>query len=514
MKLTIGLYGYNPGWEILLQQEGFIYEVIEDYHQDLEINHHPCLIIHNSSQIKDFHKITEYIKNGGIVLFESAKYAEVFNRKLKQKKIKYIFPAESSLFSFLDLIDFYTVFKIVKDEADNYLDKNLKIFKKIIGEGLISVIPFELNSLTTNYYFRRKRFPADRKELPSEIVSEVSRGKIRQLIQVLLTDLFAARDLPLIQKWYYNSNRESCFIFRVDTDYCEGDDALELYRVCRKYNISGTWFIDTASEDRIKDIYAEMEDQEIAFHCHRHRIFKDHNTNLQYISQGLDKLKKYNLSVSGYAAPFGEWNQSLAGVLEEKEFSYSSEFTLAYDDLPFYPYFNSRNTSVLQIPIHPISSGRLRRSHFTETEMVNYFLNLIDRKCADFEPVIIYHHPTHKHFEVIAEIFEQVNKLQLPVMTFEQFSIWWKYRDNLKIAGSITGTKVVLDSKNEYDFHLKISYRNKYCILPFQHKLNLESLDWMEVKRIAKSKQNKNLRKLHWRDVLYNYESYKGKKRR
>ncbi|KQC06717.1 MAG: hypothetical protein APR54_06810 [Candidatus Cloacimonas sp. SDB] len=514
MKLAIGLFGYNPGWEILLQQEGVIYDIIEDSDTDLEINDHACLIIHNSSAIKDFAKVSDYIENGGIALFESAKYAEIFDRKLKQKKIKYIFPAENSLFSFLGLIDFYTDFKIVKDEPENYLDKNLKIIKKAVGKGFISIIPFEVNSLSANFRSRRKRFPADRNELPSEIVSEVSRGKIRRLIQVLLTDLFAVRELPLIQKWYYNSARESYFIFRIDTDYCESNDALELYGICREYSINGTWFIDTASESRIKESYARMEDQEIAFHCDRHRIFQDRNTNLHYISRGLDKLEKLNISVSGYAAPFGEWNQSLADVLEEKDFSYSSEFALAYDDLPFYPYFNSKKTTVLQIPIHPISLGRLRRSHFTETEMVNYFLNLLAGKCADLQPVIIYHHPAHKHFEVIAEIFKQVRELQLPVMNFEQFANWWKYRNNLKITGSMTGKKIVLKSDNEYDFYLKINYRNKYCIIPFQNKLDLESLTWIEEKRIAVSGQNRKLRKLHWRDFLYNYESYKGKKRR
>ena len=43
----------------------------------------------------------------------------------------------------------------------------------------------------------------------------------------------------------------------------------------------------------------------------------------------------------------------LKAALEKLQVGHSSEFGLAYDDLPFWP----RQSSVLQVPVHPVSLG-------------------------------------------------------------------------------------------------------------------------------------------------------------
>ena len=73
---------------------------------------------------------------------------------------------------------------------------------------------------------------------------------------------------------------------------------------------------------------------------------------------------------------FGQLYNPVGGSIrvefEDMDFEYSSEFTLDYDDLPFFPYLKDGFSKVLQIPIHPISLGRLRRSHFSKNEMLKY----------------------------------------------------------------------------------------------------------------------------------------------
>jgi len=514
MKINIGLYNLNPGWEMLLDQEGVPYEIIGPEIKELNIADFPCLIIHNSSYLKDPKLIIEFIKDGGLVLFESKIYAEVFNKKVQSKNTKYICPENGSIFASLGIIDFYTQFNIIKNISNNFLDQKLQIFKGIIGKGAICVVPFAVNELLTNYKSSRKKFPADRNELPSEIVSSVSRGKIRKLIQLILKELFSYRELPFIQKWYYNTEHESCFIFRVDTDFSKAEDAAELYKICAGNGINATWFIDTESEEKTKNTYGSMEDQEIAFHCDRHRVFNDYKLNYHYITTGLNKLEKHGISVSGYAAPFGEWNTELASVIEKLGFSYSSEFSLAYDDLPFFPHFNGRKSSVLQIPAHPISLGRLRRSHFSKNEMYEYYRDIIDRKRKNQDPIIIYHHPAHKHFEVFNKVFNYIKFLKLPVLNLQQFAVWWKYRNGIELNCQLSGKNLTVGSNDQFDFYLKITLDDKHCIIPFQNKIDLNSLKWQTEPELSTKIENRNLRKLHWRDLLYNFESYKGKRKR
>ena len=512
MNLTLELLGSNQGWETVLQQMGVCYNIVD--YDDITVDGYKpiCLIAHNFSNISDPDVISDLVKAGGTVLFESQVYARIFNRKVRKKKIKSIFPQTGSIFESLGVIDLHSVILIDCKRKRDFWDKKLSIFSDIVGKGTITVIPFNLYSLMKDARSCRKRFPAGRNELPSEIVSKVSKGKIRKMIEILIKKILSQNDLPLVQKWF--SNCESLFSFRIDTDYCTAVQAKELYNVCRKKEITGTWFVDTGSKDLLTETYAKMNDQEIAFHCDRHRIFPDKKNNEHYISIGLSKLADTHINVNGYAAPFGEWNNNLAEVLDEKGFNYSSEFALNYDDLPFYPYTDKKVHDVLQIPVHPISLGRLRRSHFSEEEMVQYYKDLIDRKITEMEPILIYHHPAHEHFNVFEEIFEYVNDLGLQKFSFQQWAVLWKYLQSIDLQVSISENKLKLSADNGMDFYIKISYKGKYTILPFRKKIDLNKVDWQVEKIPEKLREKRNIRKKHWRDLLYNYESYRGKLKR
>jgi hypothetical protein len=513
MNLGIGLAGGNKGWETILQQEGFAWLLLDQSNAPELAGDKSCLIIHNKSEVSG-EEITDYITQGGTVLFEAVKFSELFKRKIKSTKVRSVFPQENGSFKSLGLLDIYEQTYIVNGNSFNLLDRNLNIFSGIIGKGNFYIIPFDLERLYSDHRCRRKRFPAERKELPSEIVSTVSKGQLRRLVKILIEEIYRQKDLPLIQKWYWSTASESCFAFRVDTDYCAAEDATNLFKICRENELSATWFIDTEDDNRIRQVYANLEEQETAFHCDRHRVFKNIGKNRYYLDKGLDKLAAVDLSVSGYAAPFGEWNEALAAVLEEKGFSYSSEFSLNYDDLPYYPFTARQSYSVLQIPIHPISLGRLRRSHFTEKEMVKYFQELIDHKIEEQEPVVIYHHPAHRHFAVINEIFQYVRSKKIPTMNFEQWAMWWKFREQINLQGELRKNKLALSCGEEVDFHIKITYQDKYCIIPYQPQVDLQKLDWKTFPEKKQRTIDKNIRKWHWRDLLYNYESFKGKLRR
>ena len=91
--------------------------------------------------------------------------------------------------------------------------------------------------------------------------------------------------------------------------------------------------------------------------------------NKQIAQEGADKGV---LNIKLGLAFYGKQTRPLPKLLE-----YSSEFGFDYDNFPFFPYINNKASSVLQIPIHPIGISRLNRSHYSEFEMLKYYLKLL-----------------------------------------------------------------------------------------------------------------------------------------
>jgi len=359
----------------------------------------------------------------------------------------------------------------------------------------------------------RKKIWVERKELPSEIVAKVSKGKIRKILSKILEFLYLQRDLPFVQLWQFPKTWKNLFMFRVDTDHCSTWQALEFHKICKKNNICGTWFVDTVSKETLKNAYKKMDDQEIALHCRRHLVFHDYKTNLENIKNGLEDLKEVGIEVTGFAAPFGDWNENLGKVLEKFNFGYSTEFTLDYDDLPFYPYIQGKKSSVLQIPIHPVSTGRLRRSHFTDEEKWQYFKKFIDRQIALNDPIFIYHHPSHDQLNLFNKVFEYINSKNINKMNYKEFSNWWKKRLSFQYELNFANDEINCNFENETsEFSFKISYNNKSVITAIKKSIKLDELNWKEPGKVEWISNLERTRKKHWRDILYNYESKKGKR--
>ena len=254
-----------------------------------------------------------------------------------------------------------------------------------------------------------------------------------------------------------------------------------------------------------------MKDQEIGLHCFRHLVFDNYSANFENIDAGMKNLQLSNIKVNGFAAPFGSWNTSLNDALEKSNFTYSSEFVPSYDDLPFNIYSNNQYSNILQIPIHPISLGRLRRSHFTKNEMIEYYKNIIDEKHKRNEPVIIYHHPHHKLLDVIEAVFGYVKKLGLANITMKEYADWWQKRNQIKMDISFEDNELRM---NVDDVDMTVISNNKICNFKSKAKVDLSKLSFNRKESSLRSKKMRLTRKYHWRDTLYDYESWKGRRNR
>ncbi len=226
----------------------------------------------------------------------------------------------------------------------------------------------------------------------------------------------------------------------------------------QNYNIPATWFIETkSSQDWIK-LFSELKNQEIAYHCYRHKTFLSYKKNEEDLKIGLKILESAGIKPKGYAAPYGYWNKIIAEVINKFNFLYSSEFGFAYNSLPFYPYYNSAFSKTLQIPIHPVSVGRLHWGGHSEENMIKYFHNIIDQKLFFNEPIILYTHPFEKRLNVFEKIFERIINInsendqpmtqKIPILTFSEYAEWWKKRLNINWNAQEKDGKVFISSDN------------------------------------------------------------------
>ncbi|MEA2096481.1 MAG: hypothetical protein U9P73_07305, partial [Candidatus Cloacimonadota bacterium] len=415
MNLRIGIDNCKPGWQIVLKQIGVSYTQFS-LSDKISPDEYSVLIITDSHTSEENEVIEEYLNSGGAVLYLDTAISNRISHKTR--KVRFLSSKKNTPFSSVGLVDIYSKIRIPRSKNIITIDSGLKITS--VNHGVNLILPFNINELILSNNSRRKKFYANRKELPSEIVSEVSKGKIRKIVEIALEYLHHKRDLPFVHLWHQPYIDKNLFIFRLDTDFCSKKDADEMYKICKDNNVSATWFLDTDSDERMIN-YASMKDQEMAIHCDKHYVYDNSEKNYDNILTAKKKLKSCGINADGFAAPFGDWNLFLNKALQKLELKYSSEFTLDYDDLPFYPYCNNEFSSVIQIPIHPISLGRLNRSHFNEDEMLKYYFELIRKKSENDEPIIIYHHPHHKHFDIFNKIFQYVNSPKFENMNMGEF---------------------------------------------------------------------------------------------
>ncbi|MCK4957098.1 MAG: hypothetical protein KAS49_05640 [Candidatus Cloacimonetes bacterium] len=500
MNLQIGLIGKHVGIESILRQEGLPYRLIVEI-DDLNVSDYALLICLGNFSL-DPQKISNYLANGGAVLFDSTSYAKLKNLKFKKRKVNFLTP-NSAEFLHVGLVDIYSKISIVKSESLKVVDAGLKI-QKFKNNAI--VIPFDIDNLLFDSRIKRKRFIAEREELASERVSVVSKAGVRKILLRCLEMLFEARNLPMVQKWYFPKLPKTHFIFRVDTDFCDEKEANDLLAICRKHNIIGSWFVDTKQTERLKNCYSKMIDQEIGLHCFQHLVFDDYAKNKENIDAGKANLDKANITYHGFVSPLGEWNTNLEKALVDTGFLYSSEFGFDYDNLPSVQKNGDR--TILQIPIHPISTGRMRRSHFSMDEMIAYYKKVIDEKVKNHELIVFYHHPGHPHLPVFDKVFAYINKLDIPTSTMMQFASWWKKRDEIEINPTYENDVIKLDSTPH--INIRIYYKNKETVVAAKNRITLTELDFTVVNKTVDDE--KRARQFHWRDLLYDYETAKGKR--
>ncbi|MBO6524496.1 MAG: DUF2334 domain-containing protein [Balneolaceae bacterium] len=420
--LCIGILELTPGWKSILDQIGVWYEEVESF-GDL-FTSYSVIIINKPVSEEVEHQLHEFNDAGGSI-FETPS-GDTFShaRFTVTKKIKSLI--NNGNIPFLDHISFLDVYS----EAHLYNGQTnfdgLIDFEKI-EDGIVCNFGINPDELIANNEYNRKRFFFKKKKHPDELVSRVSKKELVDLITSLLKELHFQQGLPFVNKWT-SPKEHPVFAFRIDSDFGDKESVKSLHKIGKTNQVPMTWFLHVQAHEDWLNLFHEFEGQEIALHGYEHGTSTSYEQVFNNIEKGLQLLKDVGFSPEGFCVPYGIWNKTLAEVLQKFNFKYSSEFTVGYDGIPFYPIHNNAGSNTLQIPIHPICTGSLNRKNASFQEMKEYFAKVLEGKLNRYENVVFYHHPLQPGTEIWNDIFSKVNDLKLTKLSLNEYASFWKKR--------------------------------------------------------------------------------------
>ncbi len=432
-NISIGLIGTDRAWTMLLDQIGVPWSSLNAAEQDA-LSATSAVIVNRMLTAAENKTIEEYLYGGGAVLFTPSERNRVFANAAEYRRCSSLPPVQSDEYSFTDMFDLNMI-------VYRFRGGRL-IASERTGKGIVSYCGLDAEEYFADGSSCRKNFYADRTPMPSEIVSGRSKRAFRQIIHSHLEYLHHQRNLPFAHKWYSPDPHAPVFLHRIDTDKGSREQIDEIHQLSRTYSIPTTWFLDVKSHESWIEYFRTFETQEIGVHCYEHLVHSDEEENRKNFHRALAILKGHGWNPSGIAAPTGAWNEAIGGAFRQLHFLYSSEFSYDYDNLPSYPSLSDSVSPVLQVPIHPICIGSMKREHMTDEEMVRYFISVINHQLHLREPISLYHHPTHGKNDVFRAVFDYLRHHPVTPMRFEDFARWWKVRQSVRLNVRTDGRSI------------------------------------------------------------------------
>ena len=442
MNLRVGMIGSSPGWEELLCQVGV--PVLHPLTPDSPAGTFSAIVASRQLSGDELVFVREYLRSGGALLGSSAYLAGLIEQTGEPRRLSYVTPEAGGRIRGLSLLDIEKTVSIPREA--NCLKTSDNVYAVFAGEllgGLAVVPPFDPGEAMEDFRAVERYFYARQERLPSERVSRVGKNEVFHLVRGALEYLHHGRGIPFASLSPFPANAPGVFAIRIDTDNGTPEEIDELERISTESDLPFTWFVDAGSHRSWLGRFREMERQEIGLHCFDHRIYLDAAKDEENIRRGVFAMNESGLAPSSFAAPFGFWSPDLGRAIDRSGFRYSSEFAWAYDSLPHYPVTRTGRYATMQVPVHPIAIGSMRRSGYTPPQMSQYFHDMVARKLSRREPLFFYHHPGHRQWDVVRDLCDHLRSTGARPVTLGEYASWWSIRRALRPSFRLDGDSVI-----------------------------------------------------------------------
>lgn len=282
---------------------------------------------------------------------------------------------------------------------------------------------------------------------PSETVARVDKRVVRERLLADLRKRLEAAGGIWMRVGAFPFPYRGAFNFRIDhDDFVFGDFGATL-AATTGYEHAISHYVCASTHAPHAESLARLAGCHVGSHGYWHHTYRTAEENLQNIGRGIEALRNAGVEPVGFAAPHGRFNRGLHAALESLGVSHSSEFGLAYDDLPFFPY----EGRVLQIPVHPICLGVFLEASDEPTSpprtpadaaqlALSHFERMIDEKRRAGEPVFLYGHPEGRlgRFPHVlrAALNAATRHADIWGVNLAEFADWWRARGKLTVEVS------------------------------------------------------------------------------
>ncbi len=435
MILQCALVYGAEAWKQVLEQCGV--PLSEGHGTAIDTDRASVLVVDGQLSREDGEAVRGLLARGGAVIGSAGDLAPVLGMSTRSTRVRYLVDDRSD--RWCDLLDLETQCEVPREANMLRTDQgNAAVFAGPIGGGWAVLFPFDLQKVWERFSKAYRQFPSQFDRQPFELVSSVSRADLTFLVGKALEFLHHRRNLPFARLWPFPGGAPSVLAVRLDTDKSTRGQIEDFVRCSRASGAPFTWFVDTGSHSHFLDVFRDLQDQEIGIHCYRHVVYRSVDDYRTDIRLARTLLAKQGLQPIGYAAPFGEWTTELGEAIDDSHMLYSSEFTLGYDGFPFSYRSKSKRYSTPQIPVHPVSTGALRRAGYSPQRMVRYYSSVIIRKMFRREPLFLLDHPVHRNHEVIGEVVKDAMHRGAVPVRFEEYLRWWQKREKILRTISMT----------------------------------------------------------------------------
>ena len=480
MNICVGILGEDArGWLELLAQIGV---PCREAQGRLAPDFWSVVVVADDAGETMLASAREYLKEGGALLCSGSVHARLTGAAGDERSVGYLLQdGESGLFPGIGIVDLYATCRVpAGSNAVMANDGRHCVLSGPAGGGTLVALPFDAPELLGDARASQKSFWAERGRLPFERVSVVSRAGIRALVTRALELLHHGRGLPFLHLWYYPGEKPSLFSLRIDTDFATAAEIEPLAALLGKHDIPATWFVHVEGQEELLRFYGGLKGHEIGVHCFQHRFFDREELIDKDISRAEAMLSAAGVPFRGYAGPYGRSSGELARVIARHGFEYSSEFSYDYDNLPSAPASGDGVTPTLQVPVHPISIGNLRRQGCSGEEMRAYFSDVVSRKLRSGSPLFFYHHPKNLHHDVLEHLFSMIREERISPVLLGDYARWWKSRGTIALAAALEGTRLELaGAAPPGDFCCRVTRGDRTeALVPFPAGLDLRSAAW------------------------------------
>ena len=325
-----------------------------------------------------------------------------------------------------------------------------------------------------------------------EEIARFDKREIRRELMARLRRSIEERGGVWIRAAAFPFPYRSAFNFRIDYDHFDPLDFNATLDAIRGQEDATTHFVNAAVHDNGGDAdnaWRRFQGLDVGSHGYWHHTYRSEEENLHNIRRGMETIESHGIAASGFAAPMGRFNPELLSALAKLNVSHSSEFALAYDELPFV----MGESGIVQIPIHPIclalfldaaeegalspsvETARIRSAVNAATE---HLVSTARRRYRAGEPVFLYGHPTGRlgrHPQLLSEVFGAVSEFgAVWKTTMSRFAEWWRARLAASLSVSRRGEQFVVSANNlprNYRFGIEYFRGRHVALIPLERPM-------------------------------------------